>query len=352
MPFNATQIDEIGHYAISDFAKNDPVDQINTAHPFYSWLVSNKKEQPAVGQFYSENIYISNESNGQNYFGADQVTYNSRDPNRLTQWAWYNYHNGFGFDEDTLKAAGIIKTDDREAVASGAERSILWSRLKAAYTTMKRGTQEDLAIEFLYDGTQSTKAVPGIGSIIALTPAGTTVGGINSTTNTYWVNNTSLGIVTTTPSDGNINAALKKMWRACTKFGGAAPTRIFAGQAFIEKLEQENRAISHLEVRMDNSGKGTNYDGGVASTHFNGIPVIWDPTFELLDAKYTPATLYTKRAYMVSEPALTLRPVQGFWMLDRKPPRMYDRYVHYWARTSSYRLTTDRRNGLAVLTIA
>ena len=65
MPFNATQIDEIGHYAISDFAKNDPVDQINTAHPFYSWLVSNKKEQPAVGQFYSENIYISNESNGQ-----------------------------------------------------------------------------------------------------------------------------------------------------------------------------------------------------------------------------------------------------------------------------------------------
>ena len=352
MPFNSTQIEQIGHYAINDFAKNDPVDQVNSKHTLFSWLVANKEDRAAVGQFYSENIYVSNDSNGQNYFGADQVTYNSRDPNRLTQWAWYNYHNGFGFDEDTLKAAGIIKTDDREAVASGAEKAILWSRLKAAYTSMKRGTQEDLAIEYLWDGTQSTKAVPGVGSIIALTPAGTTVGGINSTTSTFWVNNTALGIVTSTPSAGLINAALKKMQRACTKFGGANPTRIFAGQAFIEALEAENKAISHLNVTMNNSGRGTDYDGGVASTMFNGIPVIWDPTFELIDAKYSPATPYTKRAYMVSDAALTLRPVQGFWMLDRKPPRMYDRYVHFWARTSSYRLTTDRRNGLAVVTIA
>ncbi len=351
MPFNATQIDTIGHYAINDFARNDPVDQVNSPHEMFNWLVKHKKEEPAVGQFYSENIYVSNDSNGQNYFGADQVSYNERDPGRLTQWGWYNYHNGFGFDEDTLKAAGIIKNDDREAVASGAEKSILMNRLKTAYMSMKKGTQEDLAIEYLYDGTQSTKAVPGVGNIISLTPGTGTVGGIDALTNTYWRNNTSLGIVHTTPADGNINAALKAQWRAIMKFGGTAPTRIFAGQAFIEALEAENRAISHLNVTMDNTGSGTKYDGGVATTRFNGVPVIWDPTFELVDAKYTPATLYTKRAYMVSDDALSLRPVQGFWMLDRKPPRVYDRYVHYWARTSSYRLTTNRRNGLSVLSV-
>jgi hypothetical protein len=352
MPFNATQIDQIGHYAINLYAKNEPVDQVNTAHPFYNWLVQNKVEEPAVGQFYSENIYISNDSNGQNYFGADQVDYNSRDPGRQTQWAWYNYHNGFGFDEDTLKAAGIIKTDDREAQASGAEQSILMNRLKVAYMSMKKGTQEDLAIEFLYDGSNSTKAVPGVGNIISLTPATGTIGGIDAVTNTYWRNNTALGIVTTTPSAGLINAALKSQWRASTRFGGAPPTRIFAGQAFIEALEAENRAISHLNVTQNNSGKGMDYDGGTAGTKFDGIPVVWDPTFELLDAKYAPATPYTKRAYMVSESALTLRPVTGFWQLDRKPPRVYDRYVHYWARTCSYRLTTNQRNGLSVLSIA
>jgi hypothetical protein len=97
---------------------------------------------------------------------------------------------------------------------------------------------------------------------------------------------------------------------------------------------------------------GTSYDAGIQSVSFNGIPVVWDPTFELLDAKYAPATPYTKRAYMVNEQNLTLRPVTGFWKLDRKPPRVYDRYVHYWSRTDSYRLTTNRRNGLSVLSIA
>lgn len=352
MPFNAAQIDEIGHYAINEFAKNEPVDQVNTIHPFYNWLVQNKKEEPAVGQFYSENIYIDNDSNGQNYFGADQVTYNTRDPLRQTQWAWYNYHNGFGFDEDTLKAAGIIKTDNREVQASGAEKAILWNRLKASYMTMRKGTQQDLAIEFLYDGSQSAKAVPGLANIVSLTPATGTVGGIDASTNPYWRNSTSLGIVTTDPTDGNINAALKDMERAVTLYGGARPTRIFAGRDFLEALEAENRAISHLNVTMNNSRRGTSYDGGVNETSFNGIPVTWDPTFEMIDSLYSPATPYTKRAYMVSEDSIVLRPVQGFWMLDRKPPRIYDRYVHYWGRTASYRLTTGRRNGSAVLTIS
>lgn len=349
MPFNATQIEQIGHYAITDFAKNEPVDQINAARPFYSWLVANKKEEPAVGQFFSENIYISNDSNGVNYFGADQVPYNSRDPVRQTQWAWYNRHEGFGYDEDTLRAAGIIKTDDREAVASGAEKAILWNRLKSSYYAMKEAMQEGLAIEFLRDGTQSAKAVPGLSHIVSTTPSSGTVGGI-SAANPYWQNNTALSIVTTTPSDGNINAALKRMQRAVTRYGGKMPTRIFAGQGFIEKLEQENRAISHLNVTMNNSGSGTSYDGGVATTKFDGIPVIWDPTFDQIDA-IDSTTVWTKRAYMVSDESIRLRPVTGFWMLDRKPPRVYDRYTHYFGRTASYRLTTDRRNGSAVLSI-
>jgi hypothetical protein len=93
-------------------------------------------------------------------------------------------------------------------------------------------------------------------------------------------------------------------------------------------------------------------DGAVGTTNFGGVPVLWDPTFEILDAQVgSLATPWTKRAYMINTEALTLRPVKGFWMLNRKPPRVYDRYVHYWAMTSSYRLTTNRRNALAVLSI-
>lgn len=352
MPFNAQQIDSIGHYAIANFAKNDPIDQVNWDRPLWAALTKNKKEDVGGNQFFSENIYVSNDSNGQNYFGADQVSYNERDPGRYTQFAWYNYHNGFGFDEDTLKANGIIKTDDREAVASGAEKVMIANRLKEAYYSMKMGTQEDLDIEFHLDGTQSTKAVPGLDHLVSLTPGTGVVGGIDPATALYWRNNTSLGIVTTTPSDGNINAAMKAMWRANTRYGGMRPNLILAGQTFLEELEAENRAISHLNVDM-NTNSGTTYDGGVATTKFNGVPVMWDPTFDEIDDRFGPfGTPWTKRCYMLNTESMVLRPISGFWMLNRKPPRVYDRYVHYWGKTSSYRLTTGRRNGSAVLSIA
>jgi hypothetical protein len=49
---------------------------------------------------------------------------------------------------------------------------------------------------------------------------------------------------------------------------------------------------------------------------------------------------------------LKLRPIKGHWMVNRKPPRVYDRYVHYFALTAKAALTTGKRNAHAVLTIA
>lgn len=351
MPFNQAQLAAIGYTSIPLFARNDPIDQVNTVHPFFNALVKNKEDAPGGAENYVEQVYIDNDSNGQNYFGADQVSYNERDNVRQAKYPWYNYFNGFGFDEDTLKANGIIVNDDREAVASQAEKVQLTNRLKTAYKSMKLGSQADLDIEFHLDGSQSTKAVPGLDHLVSLTPNVGVVGGIDAATSPYWRNNTSLGIVTTTPADGNINAAMKRMWRANTLYGGNAPNLIVCGQDFLEALEKENKAISHLNVQM--SGSGTSYDGAVKNTTFMGVPVEWDPTFDKLDELFSPATPWSKRCYMLNtDVGPRLRPVSGFWMLARKPPRMYDRFVHYWGMTSSYRLTMGQRNAQAVLTIA
>jgi hypothetical protein len=81
------------------------------------------------------------------------------------------------------------------------------------------------------------------------------------------------------------------------------------------------------------------------------VPIVWDPTFEALDALLS-TTTQTKTAYFLNSRAIKLRPVKGEWMRDRKPERLPDRYVHYFAKTSKYGLTTDKRNALAVLSIA
>ena len=60
---------------------------------------------------------------------------------------------------------------------------------------------------------------------------------------------------------------------------------------------------------------------------------------------------FSKRAYFVNKAGFKLRPVKGEWMRNRRPERLPDRYVHYWAKTAKYALTTPQRNGLAVVTL-
>lgn len=351
MAFTQAQLDRIGDFVIPFHLKKKPIDQVNSDKPFYDWMLKNAEEWSGAGGYITEPLRVSNDSNGQDYFGADQVSYNSRDPLKRTKWPWYNYHQGFGFDEDTLRAAGIFISDDSATTHSEDEKRTLSNLFGEAVESMRLGTQEDLDLRFHLNGAQSTKAAPGLDFLVSLTPNVGTVGGLNAANFEFWRNNTRLDIDVTTPGNGAINAAMKAMWRANTLYGGLAPNGIFAGQRFLEELEKENRAIHHANVQT--TGRtGTNYDGGVASTFFNGVQVQWDPTFEKMDEMYGPlATPWTNRCYMLNSNTMRLRPLSKDWLRQRMPTRMYDRYVHYRAMTSKYAQTIGQRNANAVLSV-
>lgn len=348
MPLSPGQIAAIGYTSLPFYAKNDPIDQVNQLRPLFSALVKDMEEAP--GNEYVENVYIDNQSNAQNYRGAQQVSYNFRNPTRPAKYPYYNKHDGFGLDEDTLKANGITLTDDRTAVPSGAEKVQLTNLLKNSHKALKEGLQESLDLEFHLDGSQNAEAVPGLDALVSTTPGLGVVGGIDAANAAWWRNNAFLGIDVGTPGEGAINAAMKSAERANALHGGKMPNLIIAGLDALEALERENKAISHLNVQQ--GGSGTSYDGAVRNTTFGGVPVIWDPTFEKLDQLLGPQTHpWTKRIYMLNTSTLRLRPVTGSWLIDRKPQRPYDRYVHFWAKTASYRLTMNQRNANSVLSI-
>jgi hypothetical protein len=103
--------------------------------------------------------------------------------------------------------------------------------------------------------------------------------------------------------------------------------------------------------------KGSTLDGGVGNgistgLYFKGVELIWDPVFDLLDTLDTPTILWADRCYFLNMRFIKLRPIKGHWMVSRRPPRVYDRYVHYWALTSKAALTTRKRNAHAVLALA
>lgn len=353
MPITPAQLALGANYQLEAYAKEDPVDQFTQNRPFTKWLMEKKVATVGGNEYFNEKLRKSTDSNYQNYYGDDQVSYNRRDPVRLAKFPWANFHDGFGLNEDELARNGIILTDDSSAQMTGAEEVQIVNLLKENQTDLKEGVQIEFDLEMHMDGTQDDDAVVGLDGLVSTTPAVGAVGGIDPAlaANAYWRNNVNLGISTATA--GNLVQEMEETWRAATRYGGSVPDAIFCGAAFYDAYRRD--ALSSIE-RHNNTGTargGVTMDPSVTTLYFKNIPVIHDPTFEVLDEILGVITYpWTKRCYFLSSKHLKLRPLQGHWMVNRRPPRMYDRYVHYWGVTSKYRLTTNKRNAHAVLSIA
>ena len=342
MPFSPAQIITGSTYSLATYQKKEPIDQINPKHRVLDWLIKNKEVSTFGNGSFKEPIYVDNNSNAQNYFGADQVTFNERDPAKWTDWAYANTFDGFWFDEDRLLAAGIHVTDDRNAVPSAGEKETLVNLLGQSYRALKNSVQNSLAMEFMRDGSQSNKAIPGLAHLVAINPATGTVGGINSSTSSYWRNNYYTAITRT-----DVVSKMEAAWQDCMRYGGKTPDYIACGLAFYNnyKVQAANDIARHLAVQ----GKGgASLDASIDGVNFHGIPLVWDPTFEEMDTLLT-GTDWTNTCYFLNSSAIKLRPLKGEWMRNRKPDGLPDRFVTYFGMSTKYGLTTNQRNALAVL---
>lgn len=359
MPVTEAQLKAGANKQLEVYASNDPIDQFTTARPFSKWLIANKEDTLGGNEYFNEKVRISNDSNYQNYKGDDQVTYNRRDVVRLAKFPWANFHDGFGINEDELARNGInIAESGTTTVVSGAEKIQIYNLIKENYAALKDSAQEGFDLEAHRDGSQDPKAVQGLDFLVSTTPAVGTVGGIDSSTALYWRNNTNLGL--TVPTDlATALTFLEKMedsWRACTRFGGEAPNKIFVGEAFYNAFKKAVNLVNGRQVNIVNGSGAPGapaIDGATGNLYFNSVLVEWDPVFERLDQIEGVLTHpWTKRCYFLNSKYIKLRPLKGHWMVNRKPPRMYDRYVYYWAITSKYRITIGKRNVHAVLSNA
>ena len=350
MPFTPTQLAIGANATIETFKRNSPVDQVNQDRPLLKALIAAKKDVVFGNGYYNETIYISNGSNYQNYFGADAVTYNERDQVRQAKFAYANSHDGFWFDEDRLAANGIVMTDDGSATPTAEEKQQLVNLVETAYMGVRESIQEGMALEVLLDGSQSAKAMVGLDAIVDTTPATGTVGGLDASTSLYWRNNCSMAV-----STANLIDEMEKQWRACTLKGGKAPTHIVVGATFLDAYRNAaggSSGIIQRQVTVSEKG-GVGLDAGVSGLYFKGIPLQWDPTFELLDAQLGAITYpWTKRCYFLNMNHIGLKAMKGRWMVNRKPERLPDRYVHYFGLTSSQALTTNKRSVHSVMSVS
>jgi len=347
MALTQAMLDQGANTQIEFYLKNDPIDQVNSERPLLKLALGALRSDSLFGNGYiDESVYVTNDSNYQNYYGRQQVTYNEKNPTRLAKFTYANAHEGFFVDEDELFRNGIIITDDKEATLSGAEKIQIVNLLGQKYRAQKASMQEGMDREIHLAGADA-ESVKGLDHLISTTPTTGIVGGINAATSTYWQNNANMGV-----TRANVVEEMEEMWKASMLYGGQMPTHILVGVDFLNNYEAVAATKIQRHIAMQSKG-GTALDASITGANFHGIPLVWDPTFEKLDAELGAITYpWTRRAYFINSNSVKFRPARGRWMLDRKPPRPFDRYVHYRAMTASYGMTINARNRNAVMSIA
>jgi hypothetical protein len=348
MPFNAEQLSYAGKAAMDYIVGGSPTDIYNIDRPLLKALRATQKEFPGAKQYINEKLRTTNDSNFQ-WFGPDsEVSYNRKRTLSEANFAWGSAHDGFALTEEELLQNYITVTDDKNAAPTTSEKYQFVNLITENTETLKLGFAEKLDYDLHLDGTQNPDAIPGLDLLVSTTPAVGTVGGINRATTPAWRNYAQTGIAAT---PGTLNAALETGWRSMTRVGGNSPNLILAGSKFIDAYRNEQMATQERHIVMGRGGV-TTADGSVNELTFKGVPIVWDPVMDDLQAALSPVVPWDKRAYFLNTRFLKLRPAKGQDMVTRNPPRVYNRYTHYWGLTWRGAMTITRPAAMGVFSVA
>lgn len=353
MPFTAQELQDAGKIALDFYLKKNPVDQVAVERPLLKALMAKKRSFPGGKQYVVEQLRYRYQSNFQWFNGASVVSYNKRVTVEQANFAWCSAHDGFSLDEDRLAQNGIVVSEGGNGGnASQAEMVQLNNLLTESVETLRLGFEEKMSMFLHLDGSSSTDAIVGLDALVATSPGSGTVAGINRSNATWWRNHAATSITAPTTQAQAITflATMETAWRACVKNGGR-PDVILAGAGFIDAyiagMNLVGQQISYA------GGEARKLDGGISGVFHKGVEIQWCPEFDDNFGSFVnPTPSWTKRCYFINTRHLTLRPMDGQDMVTRKPPRVYDKYVYYWALTWRGALTTNRANAHAVLAIA
>jgi hypothetical protein len=313
------EVTQLGFVSLQNFLKNKPIDQVAQERPLLKALMAKKKTWGGGKENIVEQIRKDYDNNFM-WFGdnlvtpnlSQDVTYNTRDTVRQAFYPWNSAHDGFQFSEDYLLGNGILIGDSQSTSNSSAAGLVqLTNIFNEAMEVLRLGFEKILDQSLHLDGTHdvgggtadpANSIINGLDFLVPLETNVGTVGGINRAVvgNEYWRSNFDVGNglnVTGAGPVGYAGAALlapmTDMWRACQKNGGA-PNLLIAGTDFVKSYEIAaigTGGMDRYAVQPGSMSAPWNFDpsrevrdmGTFTGLFFQGIPIMWDPTFDDLD---------------------------------------------------------------------
>lgn len=348
MPISSADLQELAKVSLDDYLRNIPVDQIATERPFLKKLMEGRKTFLGAKTGVTENIRKGYGSNFSWAYGEDAVNFNKRNTTEQVTFPWRRAVDGLYIDHDRLFGNGIkVREGNRgEFKLEQNEKVQLVNILDEQMESLKEGFFKKLDFELHRNGSANTDAVTGLDALVSITPNTGTVGGLDRATATYWRNNAKTGIATTTR--GTLAGEMETAWRQSIKHGGS-PNFIIAGGDFIDAYRNEivvtNNANANGVKTLD-AGVGSGVNTGL---YFKGVEIIWDPTFEDLDALETPTVKWNKRCYFLNTKFLKMRDDSMDIVTPTRPHNILATYAMVNLRLA---LSMSRSNAHSVLAIA
>ncbi|AZY49598.1 phage major capsid protein [Bordetella avium] len=306
MPISANDLAYLGKVSLDEYLRNLPVDQIGVEHPLLKKLMSKRKLFLGAKQNVVVNVRKSYDSNFAWAYGDAAVSFNKRKTTDQAAFPWRRAVDAFMIDHDTLFGNGIkVREGERGAYKLEQNEKVqLVNLFDEQMEAFKLGFFEKLDLELHRDGTQSADAVTGLDGLISTTPNVGVVGGLDRATAAYWRNNAAINIATGT--SGLLADTMEAQWRKCIRNGGS-PDFILAGSHFIDAYRKTITISQNAEsgaVKKVDAGVGSGAETGL---YFKGVPIVWDPNFETLDALDSPTVAWEKRCYFINTKHIDLR---------------------------------------------
>lgn len=360
MAVTAEELARYGKHAIDLYLKNDPIDAVNAERPLLKKLMAGKKETTSGKNKLVVQVRKGNDSNFQDFYGSEDVTYNRKDTIEQASYDYANFHDGFSLHEDDFIRNGVVVTEGGPGKkATASEKETITNMFQEHLETLRSGFEEslDVVVHGTYGmdasslvGNITSNPIYGLADMISITPTAGTYAGI-ARSNAYWQNHASTGI-TATASTGDILTKMRVAWRACTKYGGR-PDMILCGSTFldgyIDHMMQTYGRVNYTPI------SGKDIEGAEGGVFYQGVPLVWDPTFDTFGAAAAlggDTYSWAKRCYFINTKFLKLMPIKGQHMVSRTPPRVYNKYEYYWALTTRFYLVNTKPRAHAVLCLA
>ena len=352
MPFSASEINNAFNAALQYYEKGPALPQSIENKPLLKVLNDRKKKFSGGNQFISIPVKGKYTTTIQGYTTSDVVTYANPANILRAIYPWKEIHAGITMTETELRINGQSVTDEQgKSISdhSGRDITVLTDLLEDKLEDMTEGYARGMQTMFWLDGTQDSKQVPGIRSLITDTPTSGITGGIDRATNTFWQNLAYVGSgkITSSATNQTLTQFITTLYRQLRRFKvkqGMGSYAVLAGSVFLDKLIVELRAKGNNTLEgWSGGGKAT--DITVADISFKGLgDFTYDPFLDDLG--------FQDRCYFIDLDAIKLRPMEGEENKMRYPARPYNQYVLYRAMTWAGALCADQLNSSAVVQTA